>query len=316
MCHGGLCYHNRMSETNNLPLELHKALTDIASGNISRINKGRLSALKLLKKGTDPNCLIDGYSPLARLFNISSDYYDGCANDSQDVSNKTIIRRELVLFEVAKALVERGADPWVGDTNAWKAWRCNYHGPAPLIQALAQREIDTGIPVLGPNGQTPLHALIVQYDLPQNYPGMAWKDPEEPINQVIMNWGRAMDDAGNLPVHTLWKSALDLHGHDQEAFIDYALRFQEDTSGAVAAEGGGWTTLCGTPDPEGALRESLMIENGAGVCVADMMLHPSIKSLLADWDTIDNTGWIQTIEHTLMTRKTPKATGRAVGVRL
>lgn len=309
-------YHDSMPDTTDPHRELHKALADIATGNMARIDKGRRAALKLLKKGVDPNGLIDGHSPLARLFKINADDYEGLQKDSIEQSRKTIIRREIVLFEVAKALVDRGADPWSGDTNVWKTWRYNYHGPAPLIQALAEREIDTGIPVRGPGGQTPLHALIVQYALPQNYPGIAWRDADEPSNQVIMSWGRVMDDAGNLPVHTLWESALGVHSHDREPFIDYALRFQEDISGAIAAEGGGWRTLSGTPDPEVALRGSLMIENRDGVCVADMMLHPAIKQLLEDWDTIDRTGWVQTIEHTLMTRKTPSAKGRIVRVRL
>ena len=220
--------------------------------------EGLAAILALIEQGAAVNLPLDnGMTPLAFLVSRSRD----------DARHGVAMSQRNNLYEATsrsvKALIEAGADPWLGEPCLWEREHHELWQPSVLLDYFSAREASNES-LLGPNGETHLHAILKRNDhILASYLETAFQESVRP------EWVNAADHDGNTPLHVLWSPAYEPFEIDEalnitRMLIEVGARLDQD--------------------------------NLHGRCPADLIVSKIewVKDL-CEIDSVDDTHWVETI---------------------
>lgn len=290
---------------------LHEALIKTGMADHQVINQGYHDAKQMIRAGADIHAFWKGKNAIGAL--LWHPIKDRPSQYSEKVSQERT--RNLLASEI----INRGGSPWEGDPNVWDTPHIDGEALVHMLRYLAFRQLK-GHSILGPGGQTPAHAFIHRYrgidafDIHDYLRGrLAWHAKAH-IPQ--MQWFQTRDQSGNLPLHTLWKRALDVPGDHATEFLRYAVNIQRIIARETDTPRGVWTNMHGG-EGTGAMRAVMNEKNHAGERVADCFLsavHSNPEFLSSVKETYPM--WVQMAEEVVLQDSTPAVKREKRGVRL
>lgn len=203
-------------------VQLHQAMRDIAWGDTQTIRRAATGARRLLRQGADPNGIVEGQTPLTRLLVSVPAHVDAkrqleCTRQALD-GMETVRHNERL--KMLDTLLDAGADPWKGRNSTWNTR--NLPELHYLLIKMFERE-EKGQVMRGPDGGNPLHSLDWSHLSTVRTYGLLLQRDHSKGGASVWKWMIEANDAGDLPIHCLWKQTSRLPAHQVDDFCQIAL---------------------------------------------------------------------------------------------
>ena len=178
---------------------LFEAADRMIAGGQADMDEAGAHIKELLRRGANSNASRDGISLMAHLWRGRQRSEKEIAQHKKVAEDDLRGPREIARLDLIKTLLERGADPWLGQPSLWdidteQAWI----EPSLLLGLFCEHEKE-GVRMRGPNGDNPLHAILRHPSL-----GLCSFVLESDTHFLHPDWIHEANELGNTPLMTLW----------------------------------------------------------------------------------------------------------------